>query len=356
MGTNEIIFFAGFLLFIGSMLALDLGVLSKNDRPVSFQEAATWSVVWILLALGFYTILLNYGHLIHGIYTIEDLQKVVKLYVDNPEEVIINANNLEQSFQSYRNIQSLEFITGWLLEYSLSVDNIFVIILIFTSFKVPQQYYKKVLLYGILGAVFMRFIFIFAGSVLIHEFHQILYVFGAFLIYSGIKMFFVDEDEDIDTENHTVVKFASRYFAVTKQYHGDRFFIKDVERAKTFVTPLFVVVLIIEFTDLIFAVDSVPAVFGVTQDPYIVFFSNIFAIMGLRSMFFFLSNVMHLFHYLKTGLAFLLVFIGTKMLVPHDYLKEIGYKTSYSLWIILGILTISVVASLLFPKKEHKEN
>ncbi len=353
MGINEIIFFTGFLLFIGAMLALDLGVLSSNDKPVSFREAATWSAVWILLALGFYVILLNYGELIHGIYTIDDLNKVVKLYVDSPEEVTINANNLQQSFQSYRNLLALEFITGWLLEYSLSVDNIFVIILIFTSFKVPQEYYKKVLLYGILGAVFMRFVFIFAGSVLIHQFNGILLFFGALLIYSGIKMFFVDEDESIDTENHSVVKFASRYFAVTKQYDGDRFFVKDLERAKTFVTPLFVVVLIIEFTDLLFAVDSVPAVFGVTQDPYIVFFSNIFAIMGLRSMFFFLSNIMHLFHYLKTGLAFLLVFIGVKMLVPHDYLKAIHYKTEHSLWVILAILTISVVASLLFPKKHE---
>jgi tellurite resistance protein TerC len=246
---------------------------------------------------------------------------------------------------------ALEFITGYLIEYALSVDNIFIIILIFSSFKVKEQFYKKVLFWGILGAIVMRFSFIFLGSALMQEFEWILYIFGGFLTLTGIKMFFDrDEEDEIDSINHPVVKFASKYFNVYPRYVGSHFFVKKL--GKTLITPLFVVLMIIEFTDLIFAVDSVPAVFAVTKDPFLVFFSNIFAILGLRSMFFFLSNIMHLFHYLKLGLAFLLIFIGLKML-GHHLLEEIGFKNAYSLYIILTILAGSVVASLVFPKKPH---
>jgi len=208
-----------------------------------------------------------------------------------------------------------------------------------------------------LGAVVMRFIFIFLGSALIQQFHWILYIFGGFLIYSGIKIFFDGNDDHIEPDKHPVVRFVSKYFRVFPRYLGDRFFIS--KNGKFMITPLFLVVLIIEFTDLLFAVDSVPAVFAVTKDPYVVFFSNIFAIMGLRSMFFFLSNIMHLFHYLKAGLSILLVFIGLKMAV-HTYdehlLKEIGFKSHYSLFVILGILAVSIILSLLFPpRKEEKE-
>lgn len=195
----------------------------------------------------------------------------------------------------------------------------------------------------------MRFAFIFLGSTLINQFGWILYLFGAFLVYTGIMMFINrNADDEIDTQNHKVVKFASRYFSVYPRYVGNKFFI--IRKGKRFVTPLFVVLLIIEFTDLIFAVDSIPAIFAITKDPYIVFFSNIFAILGLRSMFFLLVNVIHKFHYLKTGLSVLLVFIGVKML-GHHWLLLWGFKTNHSLFIILGILTVSVVASLIFPKK-----
>lgn len=352
MGLNEFLFFTGFLVFIAAMLALDLGVFSKKSHIVSFKEASAWSIVWIVTALLFYLLLQNYGHLIHGINDYEKLTKTIGLYVDDKDELTyLSPNNLDKSIQSYNNLLSLEFITGWLLEYSLSVDNIFVIILIFSSFGVREKYYKKVLLWGILGAVVMRFIFIFVGSALIQKFHFILYLFGGLLIFSGLKMFFGKDDEKIEPENHPMVKFASRYFSVFPRFVKDRFFVRKA--GTLFITPLFVVVLIVEFTDLLFAVDSVPAVFAVTKDPYIVFFSNIFAIMGLRSMFFFLSNVMHLFHYLKTGLAFLLVFIGTKM-IAYEWMKMIGYKTQYSLYIILFILVASVIASILFPVKKHK--
>lgn len=354
MNPNELLFFSCFLLFIAAMLTLDLGVLSRKSHKVSFREASAWSVVWIMLAIGFYFVLRSYGDQIHGIENYQDLKKKVERYEDNEQDrkKILDPNDFEGSLERYRAKMGLEFLTGWLLEYSLSVDNIFVIILLFASFRVREKYYKKVLMWGILGAVVMRFIFIFVGAALLHQFHWIIYLFGGMLIYSGIKMFFDNEDEKPDPDKHPVVKFISRYFRVFPRYVKSYFFIRKTGRL--FATPLFVVVLIIEFTDLIFAVDSIPAIFAVTEDPYIVFFSNIFAIMGLRSMFFFLSNVMHLFHYLKTGLAVLLIFIGVKM-IGHKYVLEpIGFHTEHSLYVILGILVVSVVASLLFPKHEEE--
>jgi tellurite resistance protein TerC len=352
MNPNEFLFFAAFLIFIGGMLVLDLGVFSRKVHVVSFKEASIWSIAWVSLALVFSLVIKFYGDRIHGIENFETLETKVKLYVDDKDELAyFNAADFERSLQSYRDNMAMEFITGWLLEYSLSVDNIFVIILIFSSFRVREKYFKKVLLWGILGAIVMRFVFIFVGSALIHRFHWILYLFGGLLIYSGLKMFFDKGDEHLETDKHPVVKFASRYFRVFPRYLGDKFFVRKV--GKLYITPLFVVVLIVEFTDLLFAVDSVPAVFAVTQDPYIVFFSNIFAIMGLRSMFFFLSNVMHLFHYLKMGLSFLLIFIGVKMIAYEHLMKPIGFKTQYSLYVILAILTTSVVASLLFPKQKE---
>lgn len=354
MNYNELLFFTCFLSFIALMLVIDLGVFSRSSHKVSFREASAWSIIWIALALGFYFVIRNYGDQIHGIENYKELEKKVNLYESSKEDraKVLNPNDYEGSLDRYRAKMGLEFLTGWLLEYSLSVDNIFVIILLFASFKVREKYYKKVLMWGILGAVVMRFVFIFLGAALLHEFHWIIYIFGALLIYSGIKMFKDDEDEKVEPEKHPVVKFVSRYFRVFPRYVKSYFFVRKTGRL--FATPLFVVVLIIEFTDLIFAVDSIPAIFAVTEDPYIVFFSNIFAIMGLRSMFFFLSNVMHLFHYLKTGLAILLIFIGVKM-IGHEYVLEpIGFKTEYSLYIILAILVTSVTASLLFPKKEHE--
>jgi tellurite resistance protein TerC len=359
MGFNEFVFFSGFLAFIILMLLLDLGVLSRKNKSVSFAEASTWSLVWIVVALLFAGLLYQYGEQMHGVKDYASLEKVVKLYVDKDSraDVILDPNDYNKSVQSYRNLISLEFLTGWLLEYSLSIDNIFVIILIFSSFKVREKYYKKVLLWGVLGAFIMRFIFIFVGSALIHQFEAILYIFGGILIWSGLKMILSKEEENFETDKHPIVKLASRYFSVFPRYVADKFFVRRM--GKVFITPLFLVILVIEFTDLLFAVDSVPAVFAVTKDPYLVFFSNIFAIMGLRSMFFFLSNVMHLFHYLKTGLSFLLMFIGLKMIVSiawHEGLDMIGYKNYYSLFIILGILVISVVASLLFPVKEQNRS
>lgn len=353
MSYNEIIFFSIFLIFVGGMLALDLGVFSKKNHIITFKEAGIWSLVWIAAALVFYTILYTHGDLIHGIEDFSRLREIVYRFGDE-QQVHINNHDFAESLQNYRHNLSIEFMTGYLTEYALSVDNIFVIIMIFTSFGVREKYYKKVLFWGILGAIIMRFSFIFLGAALIQKFAWILYLFGGFLIFTGAKMFLEqngDDDEKIEPEKHFVVRLASKYFSVFPRYVGEYFFIK--KNGHVMLTPLFMVLLIIEFTDLIFAVDSVPAVFSITQDPYVVFFSNIFAIMGLRSMFFFLTNIMHLFHYLKTGLAVLLIFIGGKM-IAHHWLEPLGFKTEYSLYIIIGILGISVIASLVFPKKKHE--
>jgi tellurite resistance protein TerC len=348
--SNELLFFASFLFFIALMIFLDLGVFSKNNHVVQFKEAASWSFVWILCATAFYLILDTKGDLIHGIDSYEKLEALHKKFADH---VLLIPGNFEQSLQNYRDNMSLEFITGYLVEYALSVDNIFVLILVFSSFGVREKYFKKVLFWGILGAVFLRCIFIFIGSALLQEFSWIMYLFGAFLAFTGIRMFFESGDDDkIETDKHPVVLIVSKFLPVFPRYVGENFFIK--KNGKWMATPLFVVLMIIEFTDLIFAVDSVPAVFSVTKDPYLVFFSNIFAVLGLRSMFFFLANILHIFHYLNYGLAFLLTYIGSKMLA-HNWLKSIGFTNAHSLYIIITILVISILASVIFPKRKEEE-
>jgi tellurite resistance protein TerC len=347
--THEVEFIIGFLIFVVAMLAIDLGLFSKKDEPVTVKRAAIMSLIWVSFALIFYGILLKFGDSLHSIKTFDDLKAI---NIAHFHHLNLNPADFAGGLDLYRSNIALEFITGYVVEYALSVDNIFVIVLIFAAFKVSPKHYHKVLFWGIIGAVLMRFVFIFAGAALITKFEWVLYIFGAFLVYTGIMMFVNRNKEDeIDTENHPVVKLASKYFAVHPKFEGDRFFIKQGK--KSLVTPLFLVLLIIEFTDLIFAVDSIPAVFSVTKDPYLVFFSNIFAILGLRSMFFLLINIIDKFHYLKIGLAVLLAFIGAKMLASH-YAEEIGLTTTKSLIIILLILTVSVVASLIFPKEEAK--
>lgn len=348
--SNEILFLGGFLIFIISILVLDLSIGKNGDGTISMKKAAIMSVFVVSLSMVFYFILTQYGHLIHGIDNIEKLQQVIHKH-QHPIKVI--PNDFEQSIQIYNQNLGLEYLTGYIVEYALSVDNIFVMILIFTAFSVANNNYHRVLLWGILGAIVMRFIFIFVGSALISQFNWIMYLFGGFLVFTGVKMFVEKEsDESIDTENHPIVKFANKYFKLHNQFVGDKFWV-TIDGVKK-MTPLFLVLLIIEATDLIFAVDSIPAIFSVTKDPYIVFFSNIFAIIGLRSMFFLLAGILDKFQYLKIGLAVLLTFIGVKMIF-HHYLKDWGFTTTHSLIIIVSILAISIIASLLFPKKEIKE-
>ncbi|TWI94586.1 tellurite resistance protein TerC [Mucilaginibacter frigoritolerans] len=348
---SELIFVSGFIVFILVMLALDLGLFSSPEKPVSTKKAALMSVVWIAFALSFYTLIYNYGHLLHHVNSFAALKQI---NIDNFHNLPLNPHDFTGGLKAYNKNLAMEFITGYVVEYALSVDNIFVIVLIFTAFAVEPKHYHKVLFWGIIGAIIMRFAFIFVGATLISQFHWVLYLFGAFLVYTGVMMYLnKDKEEKVDPQNHTIVKFASKYFAVHPHFSGNRFFVRIDH--KKYITPLFLVLLIIEVTDLVFAVDSIPAIFSVTKDPYIVFFSNIFAILGLRSMFFLLVNIIDKFHYLKIGLAALLTFIGLKMLAA-NYVDKIGLDTTNSLLVILAILVISVIASLLFPKKELKSN
>lgn len=345
--SNEALVFGGFLLFIILMLSVDLGMFNKREHVVGFKEAAVMSFIWVSFAIGFYFLLITEGEKLHGVNNYQILAELTEKHLHN---ITLIPGNFAASLHIYNQNLGLEFITGYIIEYALSVDNIFVMVLIFTAFGVQEKYYHRVLFWGIVGAVIMRFLFIFVGATLINRFEWILYVFGAFLVYTGVMLFINrNEDEKIDTKNHTVVKFAARHFNVYPEFVGRKFFIR--RDGRKYITPLFLVLLIVEFTDLIFAVDSIPAIFAVTKDPYIVFFSNIFAILGLRSMFFLLVNVIHKFHYLKPGLAFLLVFIGIKMLA-NSWLKARGFTTEHSLLIILLILTVSVVLSLMYPEKK----
>lgn len=289
------------------MLALDLGVFNKRDHKVPLKEALLYSGLWITLALLF--------------------------------DVFV--------YFEFGKTKALEFITGYVIEYSLSVDNIFVFILIFTYFAVPSSSQHKVLFWGIIGALVMRGIFIFAGVALINRFHWIILIFGGFLVFTGIKMLFQKEQE-VHPEKNPVVKFFRKILPVTTETHGSKLFIRKDH--KTFATPLFLVLLVIESSDLIFAVDSIPAILAVSKDTFIVYTSNIFAILGLRSLYFAVSGIMGYFRYLKVGLSFILTFVGLKMLASFIHF-EIPILLSLS--IIIGILLLSILASVVI--KDNKE-
>lgn len=303
--TDQIWLWVGFNVFVLAMLALDLGVFHRKAHAVSFKESITWTVVWVGLALLFNA----------GIWHFQGSQK------------------------------ALEFFTGYLIEKSLSVDNVFVFALLFSYFAVPAKYQHKVLFWGILGALIMRAIMIALGAALITKFTWIIYVFGAFLIVTGIKMI-VKREEEIHPERNPVVRWFKRFMPVTADYREDKFFVR--ENGLRMATPLFVVLLLVEISDLIFAVDSIPAIFAVTTDPFIVYTSNVFAILGLRSLYFALAGVMDKFHYLKIGLGVVLSFVGVKMLLAHTAYK---LDTLVSLGVVVLILATSIVVSLLRPRK-----
>ena len=305
METNGTLWlWIGFNVFVLAMLALDLGVFHRKAHVVSLKESLTWTLVWIALAL------------------------------------IFNAG----VWHYYGSQRALEFFTGYVIEKSLSVDNVFVFALLFSYFAVPQLYQHKVLFWGILGALVMRAIMIAAGAALLTKFTWIIYVFGGFLILTGIKMI-VKREEEIHPERNPVVRWFKKLMPVTPEYRGDKFFVR--ENGILMATPLFVVLLLVEFSDLIFAVDSIPAIFAVTKDPFIVYTSNVFAILGLRSLYFALAGVMDKFHYLKIGLGVVLTFVGVKMILAHTAWK---IDTLVSLGVIVLILATSVVWSLLKPK------
>ena len=301
-----ILFWILFNVFVVAMLVLDLGVFHRNTHKVKFREAMLWSLVWISLA-GAFAVVVYFWH---------------------------------------GRREALEFVTGYVIELSLSVDNLFVFLLIFRFFKVSAPHQHKVLFWGILGALVMRAIFILVGVGLIQRFHWIIYVFGALLIYSGIKLFFQKEAE-IHPEKNPVLRLFRKFVPVTDDYDGETFFIRKGNRR--YATPLLVVLVVVETTDLIFAVDSIPAILAITLNAFIVYTSNVFAILGLRSMYFALAGMMEMFHYLHYGLSLILIFVGAKMLVSHYY--EI--PTEIALSIVAGILVMSVLASKLFPKKKQ---
>ncbi len=348
MFNTETIFLAGFLVFVVTILLLDLLVIGGKSHTVSFKEAASWTMVWITLALSFGLFLFFYGEKMHGIHSYDDLMHVVTKFDYGLD---LTGMGFDQAVELFRKTMAINYISGYLIEEILSVDNLFVIIMILTAFSVKEEAYKPVLFWGILGAIVLRFLFIFIGAALIHKFEWILYIFGAYLVYAGIKMFINrTKEEKIEPQNHPLVKFLSRFFRVFPKYVKNNFFVR--RKKYTYITPLFIVLIMVEFTDLIFATDSIPAIFSVTRDQYVVFFSNIFAILGLRSMFFLLIHVVNKFHYLKIGISVLLIFVGIKLLA-HTWLVAIGFKSIHSLYFILFVLFASVALSLLFPVKEE---
>jgi len=304
---NSILFWIVFNAVIFSMLALDLTVINKKAHTIALKEALIWSGVWIALAL------------IFNIFVLIEFGKT----------------------------KALEFLTGYVIEYSLSIDNIFVFILIFTYFSVKPQYQHKILFWGILGALIMRGIFIFAGVALINRFHWIVIIFGAFLIFSGLKMLFQKDEISVDPEKNGLVRLFRKFLPVTETLHGDSLFVRQNNRL--IATPLFLVLLVIESTDLIFAVDSIPAILAISKDTFIVYTSNIFAILGLRSLYFAVSGIMGLFRFLKVGLAIVLSFVGFKMLASFFHIE---IHIVISLGIIISILLISIMASVIIKKKE----
>jgi len=346
--SNEILFFSGFALFIVGILLIDLLLIGKNKHVLSTKEAAIWTCVWVSFALMFYILILCFGDKLHNIKSLADLQHITAKYAPH---LSLSTTDYSSALVGYRKNMATEFITGYLVEYTLSMDNVFVILLILTGFSVPKRNYKGVLFWGILGAIILRCIFIFLGSAMVQAFQWTLILFGVFLVYSGIKIFIErKKEEQIHVSDHPVVKFCSKWFRVTPNFVGDKFFHK--ENKLYFLTPLFLVLIIIEFTDLVFAFDSIPAIFSITRDPYIVFFSNIFAIIGLRSLFFLIIKIFYLFTYLKEGISILLLFIGFK-LIFHSWLEHIGYKSAYSLYFILLVLAGSILLSVIFPRKSN---
>lgn len=298
MDSDRLLLWVTFNLFVLGMLAIDLGVFHRKAHSVSIKEATIWSLVWVSLAMVF-----NFG-----------------IYFTWGQE------------------KALEFLTGYVIEKSLSVDNLFVFLMIFQYFNTPSEYQHRVLFWGILGALILRAIFIAAGSALISNFHWMIYVFGAFLVFTGIKMY-LQGDEKLEPDRNPVVRLFERWVPISKNYHGQRFFLH--QDGKTKATLLTVVLIVIETTDIIFAVDSIPAIFAITRDPFIVYTSNVFAILGLRALYFMLAGVMEMFIYLKVGLSVVLCFVGSKMMLVDVYKIPIGVSLS----VIGATLLLSIVAS-----------
>jgi tellurite resistance protein TerC len=303
--AHTLYFWVGFNIFVVLMLVLDLGLLHRNSRVMSMKEALAWSAFWIGLAAGFAV----FVYFWHG------------------------------------GRAALEFVTGYVIEQSMSVDNLFVFLVLFQYFRVPKEHQYKVLFWGIIGALVLRLTFVIVGVSILRRFEFVIYFFGALLIYSGYKLF-SEEDREVHPEKNPVLKLFRRYFPVTENYVDDKFFI--YRNGQRWATPLFLVLLVVETTDVIFAIDSIPAILAITRDAFIVYTSNVFAILGLRSLYFALSGLITLFHYLNYGLAVILIFVGAKMLASHF----IEVPVAITLGVIAGILAMSIGASLIWPQKK----
>jgi tellurite resistance protein TerC len=327
-------FWIGFLSLVAFFLALDLGVFHRKDHKVTMKEALTWSAVWITTSLLFSVfIYFAYGNHWQGLGLKE-----------GTTEVTISGGNAWAFY-----------LQAYVLEWSLSVDNLFVIALIFTYFRIPEQYQHRVLFWGILGAVVMRGVFITAGSAILDSFHWMIYLFGAFLIFTAIKMLMADEDPDISKSK--LVKFITAKLPVTMEFHGKQFLARVTGpdgKVSTYLTPLALALIVVEATDLIFAVDSIPAAFGITRDPFIIFTSNIFAVMGLRSMYFALSSLMGKFHYLKLALAIILMVVGIKMLAEH-WIKQNVWLDRNIGFLTLGFIAITLTTAVLASLKRKPD-
>ncbi len=321
--------YVAFNLFVLALLALDLGVFHKKSHVVSVKEASIWTVVWISLAM-----LFNLGLYLYSSW---------KFAVD-PRLLAVPGFDAAAAAKQV----SLEFLTGFIVEKSLAVDNIFIFVVVFSYFAIPRALQHRVLFYGILGALFFRALFIAMGSLLM-QYHLVIYIFGAFLILTGIKLMFAPE-KPVDPEKNLGIRVLKKFLPITPRLEGEHFFVR--KEGKLFGTPLLVALVFLEFTDIIFAVDSVPAIFALTKEPWIVFTSNIFAILGLRSMYFLLANVVDKFHLLKYGLAVILVFVGLKMVWLNDVFNG-KFPISWSLGFIGSVLAVSIASSLFFPKKAH---
>lgn len=320
-------FYAAFTGFVLLLLAVDLGVFHRKAHDVSFREAAIWSIVWVALALAFNYLLFQYA-----LWRFPQVPGLTALPGFDP------ASAARQT--------ALEFLTGYIVEKSLSVDNIFVFAVVFSYFAIPAKYQHRVLFYGILGALAFRALFIAMGSVLM-QYQWVVLVFGAFLIFTGIKMMFTPK-KGVEPDKNPLIRLVRKFVPVTQELHGQRFFVRV--KGALHATPLFITLLFLELTDVIFAVDSVPAIFALTDEPLIVFTSNVFAILGLRAMYFMLAGAMDKFYMLKYGLALVLIFVGLKMVWLNDWYGG-KFPISLSLGIISSVIASSVILSFLFPKR-----
>jgi tellurite resistance protein TerC len=346
---TQLIFLGAFFVVLMLGMLWDLGVFSKTTHDEvtakqALKHTAGWFSVGLAMTLFIYWFHANLQN-IHGIADLHRYQTDYKVQLDL-------SGGFERGLEDFSKTSAISYLSGFLLEYALSIDNLFVILLIFQSFKMNGENQKRILIWGVIGAVILRFLFIYLGSEIVSKFEWVMYLFGAFLVYSGFKMLRSGEDETMETDNHVVVRYAKKWFRVAENNPAEtRFFIRD--KGQLYLTIPFLVLIIVDITDVVFAVDSVPAVFGVTRDPYLVFFSNIFAVMGLRSLYFLLGAGMDKFYSLKYGLSMILVYIGLKMLLE-KYAHMYGFNEIHNLLVIISILALSIFWSIWFPKSNHE--